>query len=184
MLNFIKHNLHECSENITSVAFQSLVYPILYRIFISSIGPFSVKDIQALEEVQRRAACFWVVSDYSWSSRCLTKQVGQLWLNVFFLLDCALVHNLSAPQMLPYYPATYHLTCQYHPLHFMIPPTRTNYYTNIPEQSMIGTVYQHQQLSWIQLTLFTGNFFNCADTIINLYNYCTICMYLLGCAPR
>jgi len=53
MLNFIKRNLHECSEEVKSLAFRSLVRPILE--YSSPVwDPYLAKDILALEKVQRR----------------------------------------------------------------------------------------------------------------------------------
>jgi len=98
--------------------------------------PYLAKDIQALEKVQRRAAR-WVMSDYSWSSS-VTVMLDHLgWptlaerrlfaqLSTFYKI----VHHLSAPQLLSYYPTTNRLTRQYHSLHFVIPPSRTNYHLN------------------------------------------------------
>ena len=135
MLNFIKCNLHECSEEVKSLAFRSLVRPILE--YSSPVwDPYLAKDIQALEKVQRRAA-HWVMSDYSWSSS-VTVMLDHLgWPT---LAECRLfarlstfykiVHRLSAPQLPSYFPTTNRLTRQYRSLHFVIPPSRTNYHLN------------------------------------------------------
>ena len=136
VLNFIKRNLNECSQDVKCIAYQSLVHLILE--YSSPVwDPYLIKDIQALEKVQRRAAR-WVFSDYSWSSSVSTMLNHLGWptlaerrlftrLSTFYKI----VYNLSAPQMPSYYSTTANrLTRQYHPLRYMIPPSRTNYHMN------------------------------------------------------
>ena len=66
MLNFIRRNLYNCSKEIKSRAYLTLVRPILE--YASPVwDPHLVKDRDQIEKVQR-AAARWVSSDYCWSS--------------------------------------------------------------------------------------------------------------------
>ena len=65
MLNFIKRNLYNCSKEIKSKAYLSLVRPILE--YASPVwNPHLIKDSDQIEKIQRTAAR-WVTSDYGWS---------------------------------------------------------------------------------------------------------------------
>ena len=66
VLNFIKRNLYNCSKEIKSKAYLTLVRPILE--YASPVwDPQLIKDSDQIEKVQRTAAR-WVSSDYGWSS--------------------------------------------------------------------------------------------------------------------
>ena len=66
VLNFIKSNLYNCSKEIKSKAYLTLVRPILE--YASPVwDPHLVKDCDQIEKVQRAAAS-WVTLDYSWFS--------------------------------------------------------------------------------------------------------------------
>ena len=66
MLNFIRRNLYNCSKEIKSRAYLTLVRPILE--YASPVwDPHLVKDRDQIEKVQR-AVARWVSSDYCWSS--------------------------------------------------------------------------------------------------------------------
>ena len=61
-LAFLRRNLTSCPKDIKSQAYQTLVRPIL-EYASPAWDPFTQKDINQLEAVQRRAARF-VMSDY------------------------------------------------------------------------------------------------------------------------
>ena len=62
VLNFIKRNLYNCSKEIKSKAYLTLVRPILE--YASPVwDPHPIKDSDQIEKVQRTAAR-WVTSDY------------------------------------------------------------------------------------------------------------------------
>ena len=92
---------------------------------------YLTKDIQGLERVQRRAV-HWVMSGLvstmlnhlGWPTLAERHLFARL--STFYKIVC----HLSAPQMPSYYPITNRLRCQYHLLHFVIPPARTNYCMN------------------------------------------------------
>ena len=139
--------------------------------------PYLIKDIQVLEKIQRRAVR-WVFSDYNcqWSSSVSSMLQHLQWPT---LAECRLfarlstfykiVQNLSAPQMPSYYRiATNRLTHQYHPLHFVIPFTRTNYYINSFYPRTIRD-WNNLPISMIELDSipFREIFYNCIDTTSN-----------------
>ena len=67
MLNFLRRNLYNCSKEIKSRAYLTLVHPILE--YASPVwDPHLVKDRDQIEKVQQ-AAARWVSSDYCWSSQ-------------------------------------------------------------------------------------------------------------------
>ena len=64
MLNFIKRNLCKCNKEIKCMAYLSLVRPSL-KYAASAWDPYLIKDITAIEKIQRQAAR-WVTSNYDW----------------------------------------------------------------------------------------------------------------------
>ena len=62
MLNFIKRNLYKCNKEIKCIAYLSLVQPSL-EYAASAWDPYLIKDITAIEKIQRRAVR-WVTSNY------------------------------------------------------------------------------------------------------------------------
>ena len=65
-LNFLRRNLYRCSKEIKSRAYLSLVHPIVE--YASTVwDPYTIKDSNQLEKVQRSAAR-WDLSNYDW--RC------------------------------------------------------------------------------------------------------------------
>ena len=61
-LNFVRQNCYYCTPEIKAIAFVSLVRPIL-EYASSAWDPYTVRDVNSLEMVQRRAARF-VKHDY------------------------------------------------------------------------------------------------------------------------
>ena len=102
-------------------SYLTLVRPIME--YAASVwDPYHLNDILALEKVQRRAAR-WVMNDYSsyssvssmlndlnWPSLHFRRRINRL--QMFYKA----IYNLSAVQR---------LTRHFHPLHFVIPSTRT-----------------------------------------------------------
>ena len=132
-LNFIKRNLHKCTSNTKSLAYTSLVRPTLE--YASSVwDPFQNKNILAIEMIQRRAAR-WVKSDYNWTSS-VTAMLHDLWwstlshrreisrLKIFYNA----IYNNSALVIPDYCMTTTYATQHHHPLQFVTPSVRTNYY--------------------------------------------------------
>jgi len=62
-LNFVRHNTYCCSQKAKNLAYLSLVGPSL-EYAAAAWDPYTAKDIQQLERVQRRAARF-VKKNYS-----------------------------------------------------------------------------------------------------------------------
>ena len=101
VLNFIKRNLYNCSKEIKSKAYLTLVRPILE--YASSVwDPHLIKDSDQIEKVQR-AAARWVTLDYSWSSSVTVMLNNLNWptlslrrkiskLQIFYKA----IHNLTA----------------------------------------------------------------------------------------
>jgi len=56
-LNFVRRNTYSCSQKAKNIAYLSLVCPNL-EYAAAAWDPYMAKDIQQLERVQRRAACF------------------------------------------------------------------------------------------------------------------------------
>ena len=107
MLNFIRQNLSKCSKGVKSIAYLSIVRPILE--YCSPVwDPYLSTDIQAIEKIQRRAARY-VSSDYGRTSS-VTSMLNELrWpslasrrkfarLSAFYKI----IHHLSPPS-LPHY---------------------------------------------------------------------------------
>ena len=68
-LNFVRRNAYCCSQEAKNLAYLSLVRPNL-EYAATAWDPYMAKDIQELERVQRRAACF-IKKDYhhtTWSA--------------------------------------------------------------------------------------------------------------------
>ena len=68
MLNLLRRNLSKCCKEIKSLAYLSLVHPILE--YSSAVwDPYITTDVlsYSMEKIQRQAAR-WVTSDYAWTS--------------------------------------------------------------------------------------------------------------------
>jgi len=100
-LNFVRSNTYCCFQEAKNLAYLSLVHPNL-EYTAAAWDPYTAKDIQQLERVQRRAACF-VKKDYRHTTS-VTGLLGELgWLPLSERLkhSCLTVfykafHNLSA----------------------------------------------------------------------------------------
>ena len=64
MLKFIRCNLCKCNKEVKCMAYLSLVQPSL-EYASSTWNPYLIKDIMAIEKIQRHAAC-WVTANYNW----------------------------------------------------------------------------------------------------------------------
>ena len=74
-LNFIKHNLSDCSREVKAQAYLTMVRPQME--FASVVwDPYYNVDVDKLEKIQRRAAR-WVISDYNRTSS-VTQILNQL----------------------------------------------------------------------------------------------------------
>ena len=125
MLNFIKRNLCKCNKEIKCMAYLSLVRPSL-EYAASAWDPFLIKDITAIEKIQRRAAC-WVTSNYDWRNGIsITSTLADLkWPTLVFYQS---IHQLIALRIPPHFNRTNHFTRHHHPLHFITPQTNTDNY--------------------------------------------------------
>jgi len=65
-LNFVRHNTYCCSQKAKNLAYLSLVGPSL-EYAAAAWDPYTAKDIQQLERVQRHAARF-VKKNYSYTT--------------------------------------------------------------------------------------------------------------------
>ena len=65
-LNFLKRNIRQCPNHIKINCVKSLIFPIL-EYACSVWCPFTQKDINTIEMIQRRAARF-IFNDYIWDS--------------------------------------------------------------------------------------------------------------------
>ena len=92
MLNFIRRNFYNCSKEIKSRAYLTLVRPIL---FSPVWDPHLVKDRDQIEKVQR-AAAHWISSDYRWSS-----SVSSM-LNLLHCISVVRSRNYNSLQSHPY----------------------------------------------------------------------------------
>ena len=133
-LNFLKRNLSKCSTAIKASAYLTMIRPIME--YASAVwDPFYVKDIQQLEKVQRRAAC-WVLNDYrhtssvtlmlkqlSWPTLTLCRRISRL-----SILYKAIQQQLSLTIPSYYLPPMIQSTRQYHPSHFVLPCSSTTSY--------------------------------------------------------
>ena len=124
MLNFIRRNLYNCSKDIKSRTYLTLVHPILE--YASPVwDPHLIKDCLQIEKVQQAAAC-WVSSDYRWSSS-VTSMLNHLnWptlslrskiskLQIFYKA----LHNLTALPIPDYFSHVTRFTRNYHCLHYV-----------------------------------------------------------------
>ena len=101
MLNFIKPNLYNCSKEIKSKAYLTLVHPILE--YTSSVwDPQLIKYSDQIEKVQR-AAAHWVTSDSSWSSSVTVMLNNLNWPTLLLhhkisklQIFCKSIYNLTA----------------------------------------------------------------------------------------
>ena len=66
MLNLLQQNLSKCSKEIKTIAYLSLVHPIL-EYSSAVLDPHTTTDVLSMEKIQRQAAR-WVTSDYAWTS--------------------------------------------------------------------------------------------------------------------
>ena len=133
MLNFIRRNLYNCSKEIKSRAYLTLVRPILE--YASPVwDPHLVKDRDQIEKVQR-AAARWVSSDYRWSSS-VTSMLNLLsWptlhlrrkiskLQIFYKA----IHTLTALPIPDYFNHVTRFTRNYHSLHYILPSSNSDSY--------------------------------------------------------
>ena len=113
-------------------SYLTLVRPIME--YAASVwDPHHLNDIQALEKVQRRAAR-WVMNDsvvhvsamlhsLNWPSLQLRRRISRL--QTFYKAT----HKLSALSIPSYFLPAQRLTRHYyHPLHYIVPCSRTNSY--------------------------------------------------------
>ena len=151
-LNFVKRNLHKCDSNTKSLAYTSLVRPTLE--YASSVwDPYLNKSILAIEMVQRRAAR-WVKSDYHWNSSVTAMLCDLQWSTLSHRREVSrlktfynAIYNNSALKIPDYFMTTNYPTRLQHPLHFITPTVRTNYYkySFFLELFEIGTIYLLKQ---------------------------------------
>ena len=110
------------------MAYLSLVRPSL-EYAASAWDPYLIKDITAIEKIQRRAAR-WVTSSYDWRN-CISitstladfkwptlaqrRQMSRL--GVFYQS----MHQLIALRIPPHFNRTNRFTRHHHPLHFITP---------------------------------------------------------------
>ena len=131
-LNFVKRNL-KFASNTKSLAYTSLVRPTL-EYASSARNLFLNKNILTIEMIQRQAAC-WVKSDYNWNSSVTAMLYDLKWstlshhqevsrLKIFYNA----IYNNSALIIPDCITTTTYTTHHQHPLHFVIPSVRTNYY--------------------------------------------------------
>ena len=133
MLNFIRRNLYNCSKEIKSRAYLTLVRPILE--YASPVwDPHLVKDRDQIEKVQRAAAC-WVSSDYRWSSSVssvlnllnwptlyLRRKISKL--QIFYKA----IHTLTALPIPDYFNHVTRFIRNYHSHHYILPSSNSDSY--------------------------------------------------------
>ena len=135
MLNFIRRNLYKCKQDVKCMAYCSLVRPTL-EYASAAWDPYLVKDITAIESIQRRAAR-WVTSNFDWrNGTSITSTLADLqWptlsqrrqisrLRIFHKT----IYQHLALQIPEYYITTNYPTRHHHPLHFITPQVNTNSY--------------------------------------------------------
>ena len=76
-LGFLRRNLSECTKQVKSAAYTSLVRPTL-EYASAAWDPSSAEDITKLEKVQRQAARFAHSNYYDRAPGCVTKMVSDL----------------------------------------------------------------------------------------------------------
>ena len=124
MLNFIRWNLYNCSKEIKSRAYLTLVRPILE--YASPVwDPHLVKDRDQIEKVQR-AAAHWVSSDYCWSSSVSSMLNLLNWPTLFLRRKISklqmfykAIHTLTALPIPDYFNHVTRFTSKYHSLHYI-----------------------------------------------------------------
>ena len=132
-LNFIRRNLFKCSPQTKSLAYTSLVRPLL-EYGAAVWDPYLQKDIHNIEMVQRRAAR-WVNSDYRHNSSVSSMLTNLQWPSLEHRRQCTrlklfynIVHQASVLKLPNYFSTTTYPTRHHHHLHFEIPFTRCNNY--------------------------------------------------------
>ena len=133
VLNFIKRNLYNCSKEIKSKAYLTLVRPILE--YASPVwDPHLIKDSNQIEKVQR-AAARWVTSDYSWSSSVTAILSNLNWPTLAFRRKISklqifykAIHNLTVLPIPDYFLHVTRFTRNYHSLHYIIPSSNSDSY--------------------------------------------------------
>ena len=130
IFNFLRRNLSKCSPTVKASSYLTLVRPIMeYAALVWD--PYHHNDIQTLEKVQRRAA-HWVMNDYSWYSSVSNMLNNLNWpslhlrrrisrLQTFYKAT----YKLSALSIPSYFAPSQRLARHFHPLHYIIPSTRT-----------------------------------------------------------
>ena len=115
------------------MAYTSLVQPDLE--YASSVwDPYLNKNILSIEKVQRWAAC-WVESDHHWNSSVTAMLCDLQWpthscrqevsrLKTFYNA----LYNNSTLKIPHCFMTTTYATRHQHPLHFVTPSIRTNFY--------------------------------------------------------
>ena len=76
-LGFLRRNLSECTKQVKSAAYTSLVRPTL-EYASAAWDPSSVEDITKLEKVQRQTARFAHSNYHDRATGCVTKMVSDL----------------------------------------------------------------------------------------------------------
>ena len=163
MLNFIRHNLCKCNKEVKCMAYLGLVWPSL-EYASSAWDPYLIKDVMAIENIQRCAAR-WVTANYDWRNGIsitstltylgwpsLSKQRQIFRLPMFYQA----MYQLSALRIPPYFIRTNHFTCHHHPLHFVAPQASTNSYkySFFLELFVSGTIFQLIWLSYLAWNYF------------------------------
>jgi len=132
-LNFLRRNLYKCSKEIKSRAYLSLVRPIVE--YASTVwDPYTIKDSNQLEKVQRSAAR-WALSNYDWRYSVTSMLENLNWptlkhrrkiarLQIFYKS----IYNLTALEIPSYYITTTRLTRRCHDRHFILPTSQTDSY--------------------------------------------------------
>ena len=149
------------------MAYSSLVRPVFE--YASTVwDPYLNKNIVAIEMEQRQAARWvkydhlWtcsvtsVLCDLNWSTLQRRREVSRL--KTF----CNVIYKTSALKMPHYFVITTYATRHQHPLHFITPFVRTNFYKN---NYFPRTVYD-----WKNLPIQTIESYSLQLFLINLTN--------------
>ena len=131
--DFLRRNLSNCSASIKTSAYLTLVRPIMEYAAVA-LDPHQCNNIQTLEKIQRRAAC-WVTNDYNryssvsdmlynlnWQPLQLHRRISRL--QMFY----AAVHNTTALSISQRFLPTSYPTRNNHQYHYIILSARTNAY--------------------------------------------------------
>ena len=132
-LGFIKRNIRTKNQTVRSVAYKTLVRPILE--YSSAVwSPSAKQDIDRLERVQRRAAR-WVLNDYNHTSSVTSMLDSLGWRSLQdrrsdarLCLFYKIVNGQVAIQMPSYIHHPIRVSRLLHPLAFMQIHTRVDYY--------------------------------------------------------